>query len=139
MNSFESDVAKRRTFAIISHPDAGTTTAPDRDTSPLAAFRATSDPHCLVRMRESFEWFLGKNRLRLPVYNFGTGGCHDALGRHEVNQNQGAESTLAFLLSLLTMIDVVGLDGAGPPSREAAATTTNPSGAAAVQWARVVR
>ena len=81
------------------------------------AYYATSDQRHLGRMRESFEWFLGRNRLRLPVYDFGTGGCHDALGRHEVNQNQGAESTLAFLLSLLAMIDVVGLEGTGRHAR----------------------
>ena len=80
------------------------------------AFRVTSDQRHLGRMRESFEWFLGRNRLRLPVYDFGTGGCHDALGRHEVNQNQGAESTLSFLLALLAMIDVVGLEGSGLPA-----------------------
>lgn len=83
------------------------------------AFLATSDQRHLGRMREAFEWFLGRNRLRLPVYDFATGGCHDALGRHEVNQNQGAESTLAFLLSLLAMIDVVGLERAGLPARAA--------------------
>jgi hypothetical protein len=77
------------------------------------AFHATSDQRHLGRMREAFEWFLGRNRLRLPVYDFATAGCHDALGRHEVNQNQGAESTLAFLLSLLAMIDIVGLEGLG--------------------------
>ena len=61
-------------------------------------------------MRQSFEWFLGRNRLRLPLYDFATAGCCDALGWHEVNQNQGAESCLSFLLSLLAMLDVVGLE-----------------------------
>jgi hypothetical protein len=58
-------------------------------------------------MRESFDWFLGRNRLRLPMYDFATAGCYDALGRHDVNQNQGAESGLSFLLSLLAMLDVI--------------------------------
>jgi glycosyltransferase involved in cell wall biosynthesis len=71
------------------------------------AYIATGDVHYLRRMRESFEWFLGRNRLRLPMYDFATAGCYDALGRHDVNQNQGAESGLSFLLSLLAMLDVI--------------------------------
>ncbi len=74
------------------------------------AYLATSDDRYLRRMRQSFEWFLGRNRLRLPLYDFATAGCCDALGWHEVNQNQGAESCLSFLLSLLAMLDVVGLE-----------------------------
>ncbi|HSH74729.1 MAG TPA: glycosyltransferase, partial [Longimicrobiales bacterium] len=71
------------------------------------AYIATGEVHYLHRMRESFEWFLGRNRLRLPLYDFATSGCHDALGRHEVNQNQGAESVISFLLALLAMLEVV--------------------------------
>jgi glycosyltransferase involved in cell wall biosynthesis len=73
------------------------------------AYLATGDGHYLHRMRDSFSWFLGKNRLGLPLYDFATAGCYDALGQHEVNQNQGAESTLSFLISLLAMADVVEL------------------------------
>jgi hypothetical protein len=75
------------------------------------AYIATGDDRYLRRMRESFEWFLGRNRLLLPLYDFATSGCHDALGRHEVNQNQGAESVLSFLLALLAMLDVVVPEG----------------------------
>ena len=68
-----------------------------------AAYAATGDPHYLIRMRESFEWFLGTNRLGLSLYNFSTAGCHDGLGTEEVNANQGAESVLSFLIALLAM------------------------------------
>jgi glycosyltransferase involved in cell wall biosynthesis len=72
------------------------------------AYLATEDRHYLRRMRESFAWFLGINRLHLPLYNFVTGGCHDGLGLSEVNQNQGAESTVSFLLSLQRMLELAG-------------------------------
>lgn len=75
------------------------------------AYIATGDPHYLGRMRDSFEWFLGRNRLRTSLYDFATGGCYDALGRHEVNRNQGAESLLSFLLALLSMLEVVVPEG----------------------------
>jgi hypothetical protein len=56
----------------------------------------------------AFEWFLGRNRLEKALYDFATGGCHDGLGHDEVNRNQGAESTLAYLQALLAL-DVAGL------------------------------
>ncbi len=71
-----------------------------------AAYRATGDHHYLVRMRESFAWFLGKNRLLQPLYDSGTGGCRDGLGESEANANQGAESTISFLLGLLEMLEL---------------------------------
>ena len=48
-----------------------------------------------VRSR-AFEWFLGRNRLQRPLYDFATGGCSDGLGSEALNENEGAESTLAF-------------------------------------------
>jgi glycosyltransferase involved in cell wall biosynthesis len=51
----------------------------------------------------AFDWFLGRNDLGQPLYDTGTGGCHDGLQENRVNGNQGAESTLAFLLSLAEM------------------------------------
>jgi len=71
-----------------------------------AAHAATGDRHCLVRMRQSFAWFLGKNRLALPLYDSATGGCRDGLGDTSVNENQGAESTISFLLALLEMLEL---------------------------------
>jgi hypothetical protein len=60
----------------------------------------------LDRARLIFEWFLGRNDLGVPLYDFRTGGCHDGLEPDRVNRNQGAESTLAWLLSLLEMQEV---------------------------------
>jgi glycosyltransferase involved in cell wall biosynthesis len=68
-----------------------------------AAFRATRDPSWSIEARRAFEWFLGRNDLGLPLYDSGTGGCGDGLHRDRVNENQGAESTLAFQLSRAEM------------------------------------
>jgi len=77
-----------------------------------AAHAATGDRRYLARMRESFEWFLGANRLGLSLYDASTAGCQDGLGTHEVNRNQGAESLVSFLLALLAMLGLAddGLD-----------------------------
>jgi glycosyltransferase involved in cell wall biosynthesis len=72
------------------------------------AFLGTGDHRYLRRMRESFAWFLGANRLGVSVYDAATGGCRDGLGASAPNLNQGAESTLAFLLSLIEMHDLAG-------------------------------
>lgn len=69
----------------------------------LEAFRATRDPVWSVEAKRSFEWFLGRNDVGIPLYDFGTGGCFDGLHEDRVNENQGAESTLAFHLSLAEM------------------------------------
>ena len=50
-----------------------------------------------------FGWFLGKNDLQVPLYDATTGGCRDGLHPDRVNENQGAESTLSFLMALLDM------------------------------------
>lgn len=76
------------------------------------AYLATGNRRYLRRMRESFDWFLGANRLGLWLYDFSTGGCRDGLGVRDVSQNQGAESTVSFLTALLTMLDVGGPDDA---------------------------
>ena len=69
----------------------------------LEAHRATSDVWWYEQAQRAFDWFLGWNDLGLEVYSPSTGGCRDALHVDRVNQNQGAESTLAFLLSLAEM------------------------------------
>jgi hypothetical protein len=51
-------------------------------------------------MSTCFDWFLGKNDLHEAVYDFRTGGCKDGLHSAGVNQNQGAESNLAWLMAL---------------------------------------
>ena len=69
----------------------------------LAAYRATSDSTWYEQAQRAFDWFLGWNDLGLEVYSPTTGGCRDALHVDRVNRNQGAESTLAFLLALAEM------------------------------------
>jgi glycosyltransferase involved in cell wall biosynthesis len=69
----------------------------------LEAYRATSDARWYEHAQRAFDWFLGWNDLGLELYSSTTGGCRDALHVDRVNQNQGAESTLAFLLSLAEM------------------------------------
>ncbi len=69
----------------------------------LEAYRITNDAFWYREARRAFEWFLGRNQLGVPLYDPSTGGCCDGLQPNGVNENQGAESTLAFLLSLLEM------------------------------------
>ncbi|RPI01435.1 MAG: glycosyltransferase [Ignavibacteriae bacterium] len=69
----------------------------------LEAFRITGDRHWNKEARLAFEWFLGRNDLKLPLYDATTGGCRDGLHPDRPNENQGAESTLAFLQSLLEL------------------------------------
>jgi glycosyltransferase involved in cell wall biosynthesis len=85
------------------------------------AYTVTQDRHYLRRMREAFAWFLGANRLGLPLYDFSTGGCRDGMGLAHLNQNQGAESTICFLMSLLTMLELAGEEMDAEVVREAAA------------------
>jgi len=66
----------------------------------LEAYRATSESWWYEQAQRAFDWFLGWNDLGLEVCSSKTGGCRDALHVDRVNGNQGAESTLAFLLSL---------------------------------------
>lgn len=67
------------------------------------AFRITRDKYWLDNAEMCFNWFLGNNDLNLPLYDSKTGGCRDGLMADGINQNEGAESSLAWLLSLLTM------------------------------------
>ena len=69
----------------------------------LEAYRVTQDPAWMNEARSAFEWFLGRNDLGQELYDPATGGCCDGLQEDRVNRNQGAESTLAFLLSLAEM------------------------------------
>ena len=69
----------------------------------LEAFRATQDAAWSKEAKRAFEWFLGRNDLGLPLYDSSSGGCSDGLHEDRVSENQGAESTLAFHLSLAEM------------------------------------
>ncbi len=70
-----------------------------------AAYDATQDSRFLTLQRKAFDWFLGENDLHSPLYDFRTKGCCDALTSGGVNINQGAESMLSFLLSLLAIVE----------------------------------
>jgi glycosyltransferase involved in cell wall biosynthesis len=69
----------------------------------IEAYQATNDVFWIAEARRAFEWFLGRNDLGLALYDPTTGGCRDGLHIDRLSQNQGAESTLAFLLSLAEM------------------------------------
>jgi len=69
----------------------------------LEARNVTGDERWMREARRCFNWFLGKNDLGEPLYDYQTGGCFDGLSAEGVNQNAGAESTLAWLLSLLAL------------------------------------
>jgi hypothetical protein len=71
----------------------------------VEAYRVTDDRSWLDRAQWCFDWFLGVNDLRQPIYDQLTGGCNDALASQGVNENQGAESTLCWLMALLTLHD----------------------------------
>jgi hypothetical protein len=69
----------------------------------LEAYTVTGDKRWHKEARRAFEWFLGRNDLDLPIYDPTTGGCRDGLHPDRPNENQGAESTLAFLQALLEL------------------------------------
>lgn len=69
----------------------------------IEARRVTGDERWAEQARCAFNWYLGQNDLQQPLYDATTGGCRDGLHQDRVNANQGAESTLSFLLALLEM------------------------------------
>jgi len=95
----------------------------------LTAFAITRRARHGVRAIHAFEWFLGRNRLQKPLYDFATGGCSDGLGAEELNRNEGAESTLVFHRAAL-VLDAAGVRASDrrvevedPPRRQAAASS----------------
>jgi glycosyltransferase involved in cell wall biosynthesis len=69
----------------------------------MHAFRATGDHRWSEHARSAFTWFLGQNQLQQALYDPLSGGCRDALHVDRMNENEGAESTLSFLLALMDM------------------------------------
>ncbi|TDN86388.1 glycosyltransferase involved in cell wall biosynthesis [Salegentibacter sp. 24] len=67
-------------------------------------YLVTKDKEFLNKLFLSFMWFLGENDLRMSLYDFDTKGCCDGLENYGVNRNQGAESSLAYLISHLTVL-----------------------------------
>jgi glycosyltransferase involved in cell wall biosynthesis len=78
----------------------------------LEVYRLTEENRWLEEARRVFCWFLGRNDLQVPLYDAVTGGCRDGLHPDRVNENQGSESTLSFLMALLEMqsAKVAGVD-----------------------------
>ncbi len=75
----------------------------------IEAYAVTRDIAWCEQAHLAFDWFLGRNDLGKPLYDASTGGCYDGLMANQVNENQGAESTLAFLLSLAEMQQLASL------------------------------
>jgi glycosyltransferase involved in cell wall biosynthesis len=69
----------------------------------LQAYRATGEGRWRTEAWSTFNWFLGDNDLQIALYDPATGGCRDGLHPDRANENQGAESTLSFLMALLEM------------------------------------
>jgi len=82
----------------------------------LQAHRVTGDSRWRNEAWSAFNWFLGDNDLQLPLYDSVTGGCRDGLHPDRANENQGAESTLSFLMALLEMRSLQELESAVIPS-----------------------
>ena len=72
------------------------------------AYKATGKEQYLNDINKAFRWFLGTNDLAKPLYNFETGGCKDGLHSTRINQNEGAESQLSWLLSLYKLHEILG-------------------------------
>ena len=68
------------------------------------AFRLTKDKEYLTKLFTCFMWFMGENDLRMNLFDFETKGCCDGLEKYGVNRNQGAESSLAYLISHLIVL-----------------------------------
>jgi glycosyltransferase involved in cell wall biosynthesis len=69
----------------------------------VEAFNITRDKTWVDNAVMCFNWYLGHNDLNMPLYDPKTGGCRDGLMADGINQNEGAESSLAWLLSLMTL------------------------------------
>ena len=79
----------------------------------LEAYRITGRKYWQMEARRAFEWFLGRNSLQKPLYDFATGGCSDGLGSEALNENEGAESTLALHQAALAL-DAAGIRASTP-------------------------
>jgi len=68
-------------------------------------YQVTKKTEYLEKMFRCYQWYLGENSLRIPLFDHETKGCYDGLGETGVNRNQGAESTLSYWISHLTVLD----------------------------------
>ncbi len=86
----------------------------------LDAQRLTGEARWADPARRAFDWFLGQNQLQQALYDASTGGCRDGLHADRANENQGAESTLSFLIGLAEMRSSERADFCSPASLMAA-------------------
>jgi hypothetical protein len=84
----------------------------------LDAARLTGERRWTEHARRAYGWFFGLNHLHQPLYDATTGGCRDGLHAERANENQGAESTLSFLLALTEMRSADRADVVLPAPRE---------------------
>ena len=77
----------------------------------LQAYGVTGKGRWRKEAWSAFNWFLGDNDLQIALYDPRTGGCRDGLHPDRANENQGAESTLSFLMALLEMLRLEQTDG----------------------------
>jgi glycosyltransferase involved in cell wall biosynthesis len=89
----------------------------------LQAYRVTGDSRWRTEAWSAFNWFLGDNDLQLPLYDSVSGGCRDGLHPDRANENQGAESTLSFLMALLEMSSLQEPESLGTSGELFVATT----------------
>ena len=75
-----------------------------------AVYYDSRDPVLLVPIRNAADWFLGVNRKGVPLYEFSTGGCHDAITASGRNQNQGTEATVYCLIALTSLHRLAGIE-----------------------------
>lgn len=72
----------------------------------VAAYRITGDRRHIQDAYTVFQWFMGSNSLGIMIYDEATGGCHDGVSRYALNLNQGAESTISYLLARLAIEEI---------------------------------
>ena len=76
----------------------------------IEAFNCTRDEEWIAYAYQSLNWFQGDNDLRVPLYDDATGGCRDGLEAQGTNENQGAESSLCWLMALLAVYNHRGCE-----------------------------
>lgn len=67
-------------------------------------YRFFNEPEYIKKQNNAFSWFLGNNHLNQIIYNPATGGCYDGLEENNINLNQGAESSICYLMARLSLI-----------------------------------
>ncbi len=72
----------------------------------ILAYKITRDERFRKLTMQTFQWFIGRNTLNQVVYDHSSGGCYDGLGENAINLNQGAESTISYLMARLFLMDL---------------------------------